>query len=241
MSHTASETRNIGTNKASDTIQERLRLIIDTIPTIVWRKLPDGSADFLNKHFREYTGLSLENGMGWGWMNAFHPDDRLQEEWRAALAAGKPFEKEARLRRFDGEYRWFLLRAVPSRDERGNIANWYGISADIEELKRAEDRVRLIIDTLPTMVWTLQSDGTVDFVNQRCLEYAGLSFEEALKEGTSVVHPGDLPRVMEKWLADLAAGEPSEDEMRLRGADGEYRLFMVGSPPLGDEQRMRDK
>src|SRR5207302_3578698 len=76
----------------------------------------------------------------------------------------------------------------------------------------------------------------VDFVNQRWLEYAGLSFEEALKEPTRTVHPEDLPRVMEKWLADLAAGEPSEDEMRLRRADGEYRWFMVRTAPLRDEQ-----
>ncbi len=66
-------------DEATNVIEDRLRLIIDTIPTIVWRKLPDGSADFLNKHFLEYTGLSLEEGMGWGWMNAFHPDDRLME------------------------------------------------------------------------------------------------------------------------------------------------------------------
>jgi len=237
MSHTASETRNIGTNEASDTIQERLRLIIDTIPTIVWRKLPDGSADFLNKHFREYTGLSLEDGMGWGWMNAFHPDDRLKEEWRAALAAGKPFEKEARLRRADGQYRWFLIRAVPLRDERGNIANWYGMTTDIEEMKKAEDRVRLIIDTLPTMVWTLRPNGTIDFVNQRWLDYTGLTLEEEIEEPTRPVHPQDLPRVMEKWLADMAAGQPSEDEMRLQRADGEYRWFLVRTAPLRDEQR----
>src|SRR2546430_581128 len=236
MSHTASETRNIGTNKASDTIQERLRLIIDTIPTIVWRKLPDGSADFLNRNFREYTGLSLEDGMGWGWMNAFHPDDRLKEEWRAALAAGKPFEKEARLRRADGEYRWFLLRAVPQRDKLGNIVKWYGLTCDIEDRKRAEDRVRLIVNAIPTMAWTVRPNGAVDFVNQRWLEYAGLSFEEALKEPTRTVHPEDLPRVMEKWLADLAAGGPSEDEMRLRRADGEYRWFMVRTAPLRDER-----
>ena len=237
MSHTASETRNIGTNEASDTIQERLRLIIDTIPTIVWRKLPDGSADFLNKHFREYTGLSLEDGMGWGWMNAFHPDDRLKEEWRAALAAGKPFEKEARLRRADGQYRWFLIRAVPLIDERGNIANWYGMTTDIEEMKKAEDRVRLIIDTLPTMVWTLRPNGTIDFVNQRWLDYTGLTLEEEIEEPTRPVHPQDLPRVMEKWLADMAAGQPSEDEMRLQRADGEYRWFLVRTAPLRDEQR----
>ena len=236
MSQTVSKTRNIGADKASKAIEERLRFIIDAIPAIIWRKFPDGSADFLNQHFREYTGLSLEDGLGWGWMNAFHPDDRLMEEWRAALAAGKPFAKEARLRRADGQYRWFLIRAVPLRDEPGNIVNWYGTSIDIEDLKRAEDRVRLVINTIPTMVWTLQPDGAVDFVNQRWLDYTGLTLEEEIEDPTGPVHPEDLPRVMEKWLVDVAAGEPSEDEMRLRRADGEYRWFLVRTAPLRDEQ-----
>lgn len=83
MSQTASNTRRSDDDEASIVIEERLRLIINTISTIVWRKLPDGSADFLNRNFREYTGLSLEDGLGWGWMmNAFHPDDRFLEEWR---------------------------------------------------------------------------------------------------------------------------------------------------------------
>jgi PAS domain S-box-containing protein len=236
MGQTRAKTHNGDADEASNAIEERLRIIIDTIPTIVWRKLPDGSADFLNQHFREYTGLSLEDGLGWGWMNAFHPDDRLMEEWRAALAAGKPFGKEARLRRVDGQYRWFLIRAVPLRDEQGNLIKWYGTTIDIEDRKQAEDRIRLIIDTIPTMAWSVRPDGTVDFVNKRWLEYTGLSFEEEIEEPNRVVHPEDLPRVMEKWLADKAAGEPSEDEMRLQRADGEYRWFLVRTAPLRDEQ-----
>jgi PAS domain S-box-containing protein len=236
MSHIGAKTHLVDADGASKAIEERLQLIIDTIPTIVWRKLPDGSADFLNQHFREYTGLSLEDGLGWGWMNAFHPDDRLMEEWRAALAAGKPFEKEARLRRADGEYRWFLIRAVPLLDEQGNIVKWYGTTIDIEGRKQAEDRIWLIIDTIPTMAWSVRPDGAVDFVNKRWLEYTGLSFEEEIEEPNRVVHPEDLPRVMEKWLADMAAGRPSEDEMRLRRADGEYRWFLVRTVPLCDVQ-----
>jgi PAS domain S-box-containing protein len=237
MSQTGANTHHSDDDEASNAIEERLRLIIDTIPIIVWRKLPDGSADFFNRNFREFTGLSLEDGLGWGWMNnVFHPEDRLMEEWRAALAAGKPFEKEARLRRADGEYRWFLVRAVPLRDEQGNIANWYGTSIDIEDLKRAEGRIRLVINTIPTMVWTLQPDGAVDFVNQRWVDYAGLSLEEEIEDPTRPIHPEDLPRVMKKWLVDLAAGEASEDEIRLRRADGEYRWFLVRTAPLRDEQ-----
>ena len=237
MSQTGANSHHSDADEASNAIEERLRLIIDTIPTMVWRKLPDGSADFLNRNFREYTGLSLEDGLGWGWMmNAFHPDDRLIEEWRAALAAGKPFLKEARLRRFDGQYRWFLIRAVPLRDEQGNIVHWYGTSTDIEDLKKVEDRVRLIIDTLPTMVWTLGPDGVVDFVNQPWLDYTGISLERVIEDPTGVVHPEDLPRVIKKWLKDMAARQPSDDEMRLRRADGEYRWFLVRTSPLRDEQ-----
>ena len=122
--------------------EERLRLVIDTLPAMVWSKSPDGSADFLNQRFLEYTGLSVEEGLGWGWMREFHPEERAEEEWRAAFAAGQPFEREAKLRRADGVYRRFLLRAEPVRDKLGNISKWYGTSTDIEDLKRAEDELQ---------------------------------------------------------------------------------------------------
>jgi len=236
MSQTGANTHHSNADEASNVIEEHLRLIVDTIPTIVWRKLPDGSADFLNQQFREYTGLSLEHGLGWGWMNAFHPDDRLVEEWRAALGAEKPFEKEARLRRADGQYRWFLIRAVPLRDEQSNVVKWYGTTSEIEDLKRAEDRVRFVINTIPTIAWTVRPDGVVDFVNQRWLDYTGLSLEKEIEDSTHAIHPEDLPRIMKRWLEDMAAEEPYEDEMRLRRADGEYRWFLVRSAPLRDEQ-----
>ena len=105
-----------------------------------------------------------------------------------------------------------------------------------EAVKQAEDRIRLIIDTIPTMAWSLRPDGAVDFLNQRWLDYTGLSLEEAIEEPTRTVHPEDLPRVMEKWLAVKATSEAYEDEMRLRRADGEYRWFLVRIAPLLDEQ-----
>jgi PAS domain S-box-containing protein len=104
-----------------------------------------------------------------------------------------------------------------------------------EVLRQSEDSLRLIIDTIPTMAWTVRPDGVVDFINQRSLDYSGLSLEEEIKEPTRAVHPEDLPRVMEKWLRDMAAGESSEDEMRLRQADGKYRWFLVRTVPLRDE------
>ncbi|HEV8261622.1 MAG TPA: PAS domain-containing protein [Burkholderiales bacterium] len=112
-----------------------------------------------------------------------------------------------------------------------------GNEEKIQALSRQkEDHLRLVIDTIPTMAWSLLPDGTVDFVNQRWLEYTGLSFAEALKEAIQIVHPEDLPSVMERWLVDKAAGNPSEYEMRLRRADGEYRWFLVRTVPQRDEQ-----
>src|SRR6266403_2273455 len=103
-------------------------------------------------------------------------------------------------------------------------------------VKQAEDRIRLVIDTIPTMAWSLRSDGSVDFVNQRWMDYTGLSFQDAIGEPMRTMHPEEIPTITEKWLASMAAGELFEDEMRLRRADGEYRWFLVRTVPLFDEQ-----
>jgi len=215
-----------------------LRTVIDTIPALIVCALPDGSVEFVNQGWQEYTGRSLEDLTGWGWQTSIHPDDlsKFIDGWSIARAAGKAFETEARVRRADGQYRWLLIRKVPLRDQTDQIVRWYGTGYDIEDRRQAEDRLRLIIDTIPTMAWSLRPDGAVDFVNQRSRDYAGLSLEEHIEEPTRTIHPEDLARVMEKWLADMAAGEPSEDEMRLRRADGEYRWFLVRTAPLRDEQ-----
>ncbi|WGD50205.1 PAS domain-containing protein [Bradyrhizobium sp. CB1650] len=123
--------------------EDRLRLVVDTIPALVWRATPDGIPDFLNQQALDYTGLSLDQAET-GWPRAFHPEDKkgMLQKWSAIRASGTPGELEARLRRFDGEYRWFLFRAVPLRDETGNIVKWYGSSTDIEDRKRAEEELR---------------------------------------------------------------------------------------------------
>jgi PAS domain S-box-containing protein len=132
--------------KAFDEIkksEDRLRLVIDTIPTLVWRAGVDGVPDFLNQPALDYTGLTPDQAET-GWPRAFHPDDKkgMLVKWSAIRASGMPGELEARLRRFDGEYRWFLFRGVPLRDESGNIVKWYGSSTDIEDRKRTENALR---------------------------------------------------------------------------------------------------
>src|SRR6202140_2525924 len=121
-----------------------IRLVVDTIPTLAWSAGPDGSADFFNQRWLDFTGLSSEQALGSGWEVAIHPDDRprILETFREALNSVKPFEVEGRFRRFDGEFRWFLFRGSPLRDQSGKVAKWYGTNADIEERKRAEDSLR---------------------------------------------------------------------------------------------------
>jgi PAS domain S-box-containing protein len=126
------------------TSEDRLRRVIDTIPAHVWSARPDGSVDFINQRWLESTGQPVESGLGWDWDSIVHPDDlaRYMGAWQTALAAGTPMESEARLRRADGEYRWWLIRNVPLRDEQRTIVKWYGTAVDIEERHRAEDALR---------------------------------------------------------------------------------------------------
>jgi len=161
----------------------RSKEMIDEIPALAWSCLPDGSGEFLNRRWLDYTGLSREAAPGLPWNDVVHPDDLedLNETWRRHLASGEPVEVEARLRRFDGDYRWFLFRAVALRDEQNNVIKWYGTSTDIEDRKRMEARLRRekvelrqIIDTIPQYIIVLEPDGTLKQVNQQVLDYTGL-------------------------------------------------------------------
>jgi PAS domain S-box-containing protein len=132
--------RGVLTGRSVKTPEDQLRAIIDTIPTLAWSAHPDGSAEFFNRRWLDYAGISIEEAHNWGWTTAVHADDRnrLADYWQSILASGQPGEVEARLRRFDGEYRWFLFRAEPLRDDLGDIIRWYGANTDIEDRKRAE-------------------------------------------------------------------------------------------------------
>jgi formate hydrogenlyase transcriptional activator len=120
--------------------EDRLRTIIDAIPAMAWSARPDGSAEFFNRRWLDYARLSAEEAANWGWTVALYPEDRdkLMDYWRSLLASGEAGEIEARLRRFDGKYRWFLFRAEPLRDCLGEIIRWYGANIDVEERKQAE-------------------------------------------------------------------------------------------------------
>src|SRR6202165_5682291 len=190
---------------AEDALRQRedyLRLTIDTIPVLAWCTRPDGWNEFLNQRWLDYTGLTIEEARGWGWKVAIYPDDlpRVLDVWQGLLVSGKSGELEARLRRADGVYRWFLFRVEPLRDPQGTIVKWYGINTDIDDRKRgeallaAENKIlemvatgrplTVILDGLCRLVDTLCDKSLASILlidpNGRCLRRgAGPSFPEA--------------------------------------------------------------
>jgi len=226
--------------------QRNLTAIINTIPTAAWTTRPDGYCDFLNQVWLDHAGMTAEQAQGWGWAEAIHPDDRkkLVEEWQSCLASGTSIDTEARIRRFDSSYRWFLIRGNPLKDERGNILKWYGTCIDIEDRKRGEEALRArelswrqIVDNIPGLVATQGAMGEVEFLNRQTLEYFGKTNEE-LKNWALIgaVHPDDLPHVIEVRKKSLETGQIYGVEHRCRRADGVYRWFQVRGLPVRDTQ-----
>ncbi len=240
--------------------EAQLRKIIDTIPTLAWCNLPDGSNEFLNQRWHDYTGLSPQETKGWGWQFAIHPADLplLMDKWRELLASGESGEIEARLRRYDGAFRWFLIRAEPLRDETGKVVRWYGTSTDIENLKRTEEKLReserelrraeaklrqdeeelrRIVDVIPQTIVVLNPEGNAIYANRVALDYTGLSLEEVRAENfrARVFHPEDVQRLRDERQRALGGTVPFENEQRVLGKDGRYRWFLIRYNPLLDE------
>jgi formate hydrogenlyase transcriptional activator len=227
--------------------EAQLREAIDTMPIQAWCTLPTGDAEFHNRRWLEFTGLPDEAARGWGWQQAFHPDDlpRWVDTWRAIVATGTPADSEVRIRRFDGMYRWFLLRCAPVRDASGTVVKWYGTNTDIEDRKRAEDKLRqderelrAITDAIPHHIVVLDPDGRVIHANAKVLEYTGLTMDDARLTDfrTRTTHPEDLEANKAKREQALARGAPFVLEERSLGKDGQYRWFLKTYRALLDEQ-----
>jgi len=226
--------------KAFDEIkrsEDRLRLVVDSIPALVWRATPDGIPDFLNKPALDYTGLTLDQAET-GWPRAFHPEDKkgMLQKWSAIRASGMPGELEARLRRFDGEYRWFLFRAIPLHDDLGNILKWYGSSTDIEDRKRAEEELRrseskLVeaqrVSQTGSFFWNVATGERV--ASEEMFRILGfdplqsITFDMILER----VHPEDRTLVAQSRESALRDGKDLEYEHRLLMPDGSIKVVRV--------------
>jgi formate hydrogenlyase transcriptional activator len=226
--------------------EARLRKIIDTIPALAWCNLSDGSNDFVNQRWSDYTGLSQAEVKRVGCKVAIHPEDvpKWLDQWRALLASGAGGEIETRLRRHDGVYRWFLIRVEPLQEASGEILRWYGTNTDIEERKRTEEKlredereIRRITDAIPQTIMVQNPSGVPIYANQAILDYTGLTIDDVLSSDfrARIFHPEDLERLQAEREAALLRGLPFEIEQRARRKDGRYRWFLIQYNPLRDE------
>jgi formate hydrogenlyase transcriptional activator len=176
--------------------ERALQEVIETIPAMAWSAAADGAAEFFNRRWLDYAGLSADQVRGWGWTSAVHPDDlsRLADYWRSVLASGEPGEFEARLRRFDGVYRWFLFRATPSLDD-GKVVKWYGTNTDIEARKTAEQA-------------TVTQNRRLQLLLKLTQEItSNLEFRELLRAISASIREVMDWDAVQIWLADSASGK----------------------------------
>jgi PAS domain S-box-containing protein len=221
--------------------------IVDVLPGLVWCTRPDGRLEFLNRRWREYTGLDLEQGSDVEWHSAVHPADlpHWLECWRSTAALGQPWELELRLRRFDGAYRWFVCRAAPQTDASEQIIRWCGINSDVDDRRRAEHHLRAVqsnfsgwVESFPGLMVTMNMAGQVELFSKEVLEYFGKT-REALSGWamTDAVHPDDVARVLAAFTESVTTGKPYCIEHRCCRADGVYRWFQVRALAVRDADR----
>lgn len=234
--------------------EERLRAsemsaiaLIEGIPGFVAVLSPDGGVLRVNRQIIDYCGQTLEELRNWGTNGTVHPDDlpHVAEVFGGAIAAGIPYVIEQRLRRHDGEYRWFDNRGRPVHDEGGQITAWHVLLTDIDDRKRAEDAVRTRemdlrrqSETFPQMLWSATPDGNIDYCNERLLEFSGLDAETVRNDGwVNLLHPDDREPTARVWMHCIATGEPYSVEVRqFRVADRTYRWVLTMALPLRDEE-----
>lgn len=231
--------------------------IADT-PGIGWSAYPDGRLRLLNSAALEFVGVTAEEMRGimdaddFSWWRRFvHPDDveASMARWRHSLETGEPMIEEKRLRRLDGSYRWFRDTGVASRDERGRIVGWYGHAEDIDDRRKAEAalgkserELRLLVDTVPTMIWLMTPAGLPYYFNKRFVDWAGIDPIQEEPRGTrqfashvELFHRDDRASVKAVFQKSFARGEPLQHKGRLCRKDGEYRWIDSRFEPLRDE------
>jgi formate hydrogenlyase transcriptional activator len=231
----------------NDSLEARLQATLNVVPAHTWYATPTGALVFVNKRIADYLALppdhplrfGIDRGAAWdSHLSLLHPDDHgeTRRVWSNCLKTGSAGELTFRVRDAQKEYRWRLSRVEPLRGSDGTLLYWIGINLDIEELKRAEQELLGIIETIPAMVWVARPDGSNTYVNGRYMEYSGMAAAQTAGSGwRTAVHPDDLQSHEGKWRASVASGEPHESEVRFRRADGQYRWHLDRGLPLRDE------
>ena len=226
--------------------EERFRALVDASAQIVWTTDAEGAVVEDSPSWRAFTGQTYEQWEGWGWLDAFHPEDRerVAALWRKAVEEKTPLNTEYRIHHVSGEWRWTAVRAVPLLAPDGSIRGWVGMNTDITEAKRAEEarreaaeRFRFLAESMPQKIFTARPNGDVDYFNRQWTEFTGLSFEEIRDWGwTQFIHPDDVEENVRRWRHSVETGEPFQFEHRFRRADGVYRWHLSRAHAMRDAE-----
>jgi len=233
---------------AEETLKARereLASIVDCIPGMIATTDAEGNHLYASQRLLDYVGQDVPTLLRQGWCSVMHPDDRdaVVGEWRRCVASGEPLDIVYRRRRHDGEYRWFHVRTDPLRDDRGRIVRWYSLQVDVHEKKLAEEalreseqRLRLLIDTMPAMVWCATPSGDPFYLNKRMLDYAGMAAEDSERLRYKLIHPDDIALLKSTWADAISRAEAFRIIYRLRRADGQYRWHEGRAEPFRDSE-----
>jgi PAS domain S-box-containing protein len=221
------------------------RQLVDGISSLVAVLTPDGAVEFVNRQVLDYFGKTLEELKAWTSTDAVHPDD-LQSAitvWSRSVGNGQPYDIELRQRGADGVYRWFHAQGLPVRDADGSILRWCVLQTDIDERKRAEEKLlrseqelRQIFDSVPAMIAVANSQGRGESVNKRTLDYLGTTIEEFVDRPLKAVHPDDQDLLRSEWQRSNALRQPMDLDHRLKRFDGVYRWVHIRAEPLFDNE-----
>ena len=242
-----SESQNLNPSEQKPGREEVDLTITDAIPIGISVLTPDGTTIYVNPRGLDDAGLTLDQVKSKGLLERIcHPDDldRVLGQRRRGLSQGVPFELEIRLLLKNGEYRWYLSQYNPLKDQSGKVIRWYLTATDIddrkrteERLRRSEDNLRTITDTIRQPIVVLAPDGTTLYANRVALANSGLTTEEVNSEGflTRASHPDDVERVLDQRNVGLSKGMPFDSEARILFKNGQYRWQLLQYNPLKDE------
>jgi two-component system sensor histidine kinase/response regulator len=230
----------------------RWRNLTEALPQLVWSAMPDGSCDYFSAQWTEHTGVSVPDLLGWRWLETLHPDDRepTRKFWLESVAEHHPYDIEYRVRRRDGEYRWFKTRGVPVRDSSGTIIKWFGTGTDITELRQTQEalrhanaRIDLAVRGSNICIWECDMpDGHIENSHVSMInmwESLGYDAQTSPTDFPStfalLLHPDDQQRVGRELQELFASGGQDHDsEFRVRTRDGSTRWHLMRGTVLRD-------
>ena len=226
--------------------EEKFRTMADNIAQFAWMTDAQGWIFWYNRRWFEYTGTTLEDTEGWGWEKILHPDhvERVMARFRRCLEAGEFWEDTFSLRGRDGEYRWFLSRAVPIRDDGGRVVRWFGTNTDITAqreaetaLRQSEGLYRAIGESIDYGIWVCDAEGRNTYASESFLQLVGLTQEECAEFGWGrVLHPDDIEPTISAWKECVRTVGLWDCEHRFLGLDGRYHPILARGVPVRDDR-----